>query len=769
MPMQNSLPALDYNLSPYTGWTRAHWEYVLARMTYGYVKVAERTGSPARVLYPDDRRGLPDSVDAIESFARIASAWGAWLHNPDNPATIDFVGHQINIEALLYQALLEGTDPSRPTTYWGDIDHMDQRIVESADIAVTLWLSRERVFNKMTASEQAQVIAWLEQVDGKGTYTDNWILFTAMTQAIRHHLGFPAPLDDLDQRLRQIGEFYRGDGWYVDGPSNEFELYNAWMFGWHYLLWTWIDGERRPDHRQLVLERARSFISGFQYFFGSNGSYPAWGRSIVYRFAALAPFALGHFLNIAPQEPGLLRRISSGCIRYFYDHGMFDNGNFIRQGFHGNFPPAGEAYISPGSPYWCSHGLFALALKQDDPFWTAVESPVPVEREDFELILSGPGFILSGHKATGQVLLLNSRSGQEYDAPRHNYTSKYGKLAYSTHFPFNVLPVHGSYAPDAMISLTRDGKKFGHRLHTRAGEVGPGFMWCKFDQLLDGEPQPFWVAVLLWRDIQIRLEVIRPTFPVMAFEAPGALGCEQPLKITRRSDIRAGWEYAEVDGRAVAIQRLAGYNCQQVSAPFLDQSNINLAYTYTEQPLVYESSAKVAARCLATIALVRPAAFDPQEEFSGINVEVEEGEVFRISYPGEGLARVAPGESTLRQTALAGIDIEGPAIRFIQMTEDQNEFSGLGVTRIGGTADFSAPAAFRLRRTTAGGIRLTTNQGISLNKDWMGTADRIEVHSLDNRWQDISIACRQGSIPTEVVAEWQERNQRNLLEFWIHQ
>ena len=123
-----------------------------------------------------------------------------------------------------------------------------------------------------------------------------------------------------------------------------------------------------------------------------------------------------------------------------------------------DFPAAGEAYISPGSPYWCCHGLFALTLDKDDPFWTATESPLPVERGDFELVLPAPGFVVSGHKDTGQVLLLNSRSGQEYDAPRHNYTPKYGKLAFSTHFPFNVIPAHGSYAPDAMISLTRDGQ-----------------------------------------------------------------------------------------------------------------------------------------------------------------------------------------------------------------------------------------------------------------------------------------------------------------------
>src|SRR6266487_166572 len=698
--MDNHFPAFDFERSPYTGWTRAHWEYILARMTYGYAKIAEQSGSPARVLYPDDRRGLPDSVDAIESFARIASAWGSWLRNPANPATLKFQDHEINIEAILHQALLDGTDPSNPRTYWGDIGHLDQRIVESADVAVTIWMSRERVFNKMTATEKAQIIAWLGQVDGKGTYTDNWILFTAMAQAVRHHLGFPDPESDLDNRLMQIGEFYRGDGWYVDGPTDEFELYNAWMFGWHYLLWTWIDGDRRPDHRQQVLERGRSFIDGFLHFFGANGSYPAWGRSIVYRFAALAPFAVGHFLKIAPDDPGLLRRLSSGNIRYFYERGLFEpDDHFVRQGYHGDFPPAGEAYISPGSPYWCCHGLFALTFDRDDPFWTATESALPVERDDFELVLPAPGFVVSGRKDTGQVLLLNSRSGQEHDFPRHNYTSKYGKLAYSTHLPFNVLPVRGSYAPDAMISLTMDGKTFAHRTHTRSGDVAPGFMWCKFDQVLGDELQPLWIAVLLWRDIQIRLTVIRPTLPILAYEAPGALGCAQPATILRRSDQQAGWEYAESEGRTVAIQRLTGYDRQQASAPFLDQSNINLAYTYSEQPIIHESQASVTARCLSSASLVRPAPFDPAKEFAGIRVETESPEIFRISLPDGRLAFVAPGETTPNSAAVNGIEVEGSHLRYVQLSEDLNEICGLGLTHIAGVATFHKPATFRLKRT----------------------------------------------------------------------
>jgi hypothetical protein len=767
--MNKAFPPHNYELSPFTGWTRAHWEHLLARMTYGYVRAAQQSGSPARVLYPDDRRGLSDAVDAIESFARIASAWSAWLRNPANPAGLNFQGHRMDVEALLRQALLEGTDPTAERTYWGDIGHMDQRLVESADIAVAVWLSRERVFGKMTPAEQAQVMNWLAQVDGKGTYADNWILFPAIAQAVRLHLGYPAPEKELDNKLAQMAEFYRGDGWYVDGLGDEFDLYNAWMFNWHYLLWAQIDGERRPEHRCRVLERARSFLAGFVHFFGANGSYPAWGRSLIYRFAAVAAFATGYWLDVAPADPGLLRRLSSGCIKYFCEHGLFDpNEHYVRQGFHGDFPAAGEPYISPGSPYWCCHGLFALTFDSDDPFWTAVESPLTIERSDFELVLPAPGFVLSGRRATGQVLQLNSRSGQEHDAPRYNYTTKYGKLTYSTHFPFNVLPAGSSYAPDVMIGLTRDDQSFGHRTRTRAGGTAPGLIWCRFDEILDGEIQPMWVAVLLWGDRQIRLAAVRPTFPVRAFEAPGALGCERPASIMRRSDRQAGWEYAEVEGRALAIRRLLGYDDQCASAPFLGQSNINLAYTYAEQPMVCEARPSVQPRCLASASLVRPTPFDPTQELSGIQVRGSWEGVFQVSLPNGETAFVALGEGLPQITRLAGTEFKGPGLRYARLAADLSKVCGSGVTQVAGVVELSASGTFRVTREAESVVRVLTDAGIALADDWVGgAARRAQVTALDGTQIDVSEQCGVNTIPAELVREWSRRNERTLVEFHL--
>jgi len=293
-------------------------------------------------------------------------------------------------------------------------------------------------------------------------------------------------------------------------------------------------------------------------------------------------------------------------------------------------------------------------------------------------------------------------------------------------------------------------------------------MWCKFDQILDDELQPLWVAVLLSGDVQIRLTVLRPTLAVTAFEAPGALGSEQPATIMRRSDQQMGWEYAQADGRAIAIQRLLGYQCQQASAPFLDQSNINLAYPYAEQPILYESQASVVARCLASAALVRPAAFDPAREFSGIKVEMEYPEMFRVTLPGGNMALVAPGETTPRRASVNGLQVEGIGLRYVQVSRDSNEICGLGLTQIHGIAAFDKPATFRLQRSSGGSIRVTTDTGISLNEQWRGgEARRVEASTLDRQWQDVTAQCTSGSIPTQLVQQWSDRNQRTLVEFRI--
>jgi hypothetical protein len=103
------------------------------------------------------------------------------------------------------------------------------------------------------------------------------------------------------------------------------------------------------------------------------------------------------------------------------------------------------------------------------------------------------------------------------------------------------------------------------------------------------------------------------------------------------------------------------------------------------------------------------------------------------------------------------------------MTDDLNEICGLGITRITGLAEFSVPATFRLRREENGSVHLTTDAGISLTDQWMRQTIRcVEAMTIHHQWVDVTKRCSSDSIPSELVQDWSERNNRTLVEFRIN-
>jgi hypothetical protein len=63
---------------------------------------------------------------------------------------------------------------------------------------------------------------------------------------------------------------------------------------------------------------------------------------------------------------------------------------------------------------------------------------------------------------------------------------------------------------------------------------------------------------------------------------------------------------------------------------------------------------------------------------------------------------------------------------------------------------------------------VTTNTGLSLSEPWLnGQARFIEVLTFDNQWLNVTAQRQSGSIPTQLVQEWSNRNQRTLVDFRI--
>jgi hypothetical protein len=104
-----------------------------------------------------------------------------------------------------------------------------------------------------------------------------------------------------------------------------------------------------------------------------EGTFPAIGRSLAYRFGAfhlLATMALRKELpdGIAPEQ---VRCALSAVIRRMIEApGTFDEHGWLRVGFCGHQPAIAEPYISTGSLYLCSTAFAPLGLPSTDDFWS---------------------------------------------------------------------------------------------------------------------------------------------------------------------------------------------------------------------------------------------------------------------------------------------------------------------------------------------------------------------------------------------------------------
>lgn len=558
--------------------TKAEALSLWSRLVAGWANSLDNSG--ARTLMA----GVPNDADAGGSYEGVTRMlWGlaGWLSQPGRPARLTWRGETFDTEALLKRALVAGTDPASPG-YWGQAPRRgeyDQRTVESGQVALAAWLTRERIWARLTAEEQGRLVDWLTEFGKRpSAWRNNWVLFWTLNHAGRKALGAPFDQAVIDETLEYLDGMYCGDGWYDDGPRcgvNHFDDYNYWVFGTHVLAWAQCDGNSQPERRERLLARVRLSMAHVPYFFAANGAYSEYGRSLSYKFARLAAPLWAYKLGVWPHAVGMLRRLVGRHLRWYTDRGAIRADGTLRQSLtaEGSIEVR-EPYIATGSSYWAMLAFGALwSLPDDDPFWSVEEEPLPVEQGDFMRVFAWPGWVVSGTKASGGV--------QRFNAGSWKYPAKYGKFAYTTLAPFNVGLVDGQPSPDSMLCLT-DGQIIGHRNTNLAFAVGePGWLRMRYQQAVGGV-HTIDTAIIVLGEVHLRAHRVTldpdVKIPLAAVEGAAPLGYAAGTVPVITSDSIAGWEKAWVDSRAVGIVRLRGYDHQHRATSWRGRYELNSVY-----------------------------------------------------------------------------------------------------------------------------------------------------------------------------------------------
>ncbi|MGW1343015.1 DUF2264 domain-containing protein [Kribbella sp. NPDC002412] len=332
------LPGADRLLSSRTGYTRETWLAVADHLLDSLNPWFSPSG--AQIRLPGRGSWSGADCDGLEGYARsflLASFRIAATQGDDR------------LVERYAPGLVAGAAGE-----WPRLTPCSQQMVEAAAIAVGLHESRGWLWDRLDGPDQQKVVDWLSGFVGSRTWDNNWRLFQVVGEQFLASVGAPYSQDDIDSGLDRIEDWYVGDGWYTDGDGQNFDHYIGWAMHLYPGLWARMAGTAADERLTVYRDRLRRFLEDAVHLVGADGAPVHQGRSLCYRFAAAAPYWMGMLLDASPLTPGQTRRLCSGMLRHFVDHGVPDERGLLSLGWHHHFLPMTQPYSGPGSPYWAS-------------------------------------------------------------------------------------------------------------------------------------------------------------------------------------------------------------------------------------------------------------------------------------------------------------------------------------------------------------------------------------------------------------------------------
>lgn len=374
------MPALAAPVPGTTGQQdRQYWIQALTRVTDPVLRALsqQKLKSAMPVEAPHGNVADRRRFTYLEATGRLLCGIAPWLDS--GPAD----GPEGNLRRQRAEwaraAINAATDPKSPD--FMNFNQGSQPVVDAAFLAQAVLRAPTELWQKLDASTQRNLVKALESTRIIRPGFNNWLLFSAIVEAGLCFMGEPWDKVRVDYALREHQSWYLGDGMYGDGPQFHWDYYNSFVI--QPMLLDVLDTVSKhsadwDSMRPAVLARAQRYAAIQERLISPEGTFPAIGRSLAYRFGAfhlLASVALRRQLpeGVLPEQ---VRCALTAVMRRMIEApGTFDANGWLTVGFCGHQPAIGEGYISTGSCYLCSAAWLPLGLGPDDPFWKNPPQP----------------------------------------------------------------------------------------------------------------------------------------------------------------------------------------------------------------------------------------------------------------------------------------------------------------------------------------------------------------------------------------------------------
>lgn len=359
---------------------RAAWLAIVERISQPVLAAISRQQLRATMpveCKPGDEAARAQSTH-LEAVGRLLCGLAPWL---ESTASADPAEAQLRARYREWSrlAIRYGCDPASP-------DHLNfgsnhQSLVDAAFLALAVVRAPTQLWSTLDPATRQNLLRSLRATRSILPGPNNWLLFSAMIEALFCRVGEPWDAMRIDYALRQHEEWYKGDGLYGDGPHFHWDYYNSYViqpFLLNILDALGPDASPWQSLRAPILDRARRYAAIQERLISPEATFPPIGRSLAYRFGAfhhLADVALRRQLPEGVHPAQVRSALTAVMSRIAAAPGTFDAHGWLTIGFAGHQPAIGEPYISTGSLYLCSAAWLPLGLPPSDPFWSAPPRP----------------------------------------------------------------------------------------------------------------------------------------------------------------------------------------------------------------------------------------------------------------------------------------------------------------------------------------------------------------------------------------------------------
>lgn len=358
---------------------RQYWLKEMDRMARPVIRAL--ANDSLRIVMPQvtsknvDNKEHRIQVQYVEVLGRVLCGISPWLALEDG--SVEEKALRKEYRAWTIRGIKNALDSNARDFMRFDLG--GQQLVDASFIAAAFvrcpWL-----WENLDAQTQELLVSAIKTTRQFKPVFSNWLLFSAMNEAFLAKFGYEWDVMRVDYALRQLEQWYVGDGMYMDGPHYAYDYYNSFVI--HPFLAGIMDvvEEKTKAYDEMfarIKKRNQRYAVIQERLINSDGTFPPSGRSIIYRAAAFHHLADMAWKKRLPDEleVGQVRGALTAVLRKTLESPSTYQQGWLTIGLYGDQPGLGDFYNNQGSPYLCSVIFLPLGLSANDAFWTSAEQP----------------------------------------------------------------------------------------------------------------------------------------------------------------------------------------------------------------------------------------------------------------------------------------------------------------------------------------------------------------------------------------------------------